>query len=71
VVRGAVSRVLETVRSHKQQGVSRIQRISQKRLKGSPSTSGWARSQSGTVKHIATKGIDPSARAPTDGVFTS
>jgi hypothetical protein len=53
-----------------QQGVSTIQRMSQKRLKGRPSTIGWTRSQSATEKQMAAKGMSPSARAPMDGLFT-
>jgi hypothetical protein len=50
-------------------GVRTIHRISQKRLKGSPRTIGSMRSQRGTEKQTATKGINPIRIAPSEGFF--
>jgi hypothetical protein len=47
-----------------QSGVRRSQAISQKKLNGKPRITGSMRSQSGTVKHIATKGISANNIAP-------
>jgi hypothetical protein len=49
--------------------LSGIHEMSQKRLKGMPNTMGSMRSQSETEKHIAAKGMRPSARARADGFF--
>jgi hypothetical protein len=52
-----------------QRGVRRSHEMSQKKLKGSPKTMGYTRSQSGTEKQTATKGIHPRRIDPTDGRF--
>jgi hypothetical protein len=49
--------------------VSGIQATSQTRLKGSPSTTGWIRSQRGTERHIPTTGIPATATERQDGVL--
>jgi hypothetical protein len=53
-----------------QSGVRASQEISQKKLKGSPKTKGYTRSQSRTEKHTAAKGIKPKRIAASDGGFT-
>src|SRR5258708_37859391 len=50
--------------------LSTIQQISQARLKGIPRIMGFTRSQSGTEKHMAAKGIRARRRAPGDGFFS-
>jgi len=52
-------------------GVSAIQAINQNRLNGRPHTSGSTRSHSGTVKHIAVKGIAASSKAVGVGFLTA
>jgi hypothetical protein len=50
-------------------GVSKSHDVSQKKLKGSPSTMGSTRSQRETEKQVAVKGIKPKNSAPSDGGF--